>query len=74
MRDPQQNDRSPLLPPALCDCGCLIDAGDVGGYIVDVLHDRGIHDPVLQGRLSDEARVGALDLADELLRLEGVHV
>ena len=64
--------RSSLLPPPLAECGCLHDAGDVGGYITDVLHERGIHDPVLQGRLSDEARIAALDTADDLLRLEGL--
>lgn len=61
-----------LLPPPLAPCGCLHDAGDVGGYITDVLHERGIHDPILQGRITDEARLGALDLADELLHAEGV--
>lgn len=64
--------RSPYLPPPLSECGCLHDAGDVGGYITDVLHERGVHDPVLQGRLSADARIAALDAADDLLRWEGL--
>jgi hypothetical protein len=49
-------------------CGCPHDEGpEVGGYVVALCHERGIHDPARILPLVSQAREDALGLCEQIV-------